>query len=227
MVEISTPHIVIDVGGYRTKIGFSGNPTPSKVIPTPLDVFHNKIQKNFINFERHLASIFSSELNLDTVGKSIVLLESPFENQQNRSKMYEIMFETFAFEKVALVSDASMALYSHHLNNFTGKGDIDISSLTGMVIDMGELQTSIVPIVEGYTIQKGVINVPINGKSITGLISDNLLSLNPALFSELTDVQIFDLLKVIKETKASTNQSTITTPEDNKTLEVSVSGKVG
>lgn len=226
MHELALPHIVLDIGGYQTKVGFSGNSSPSKLLSTPQNIFYNKIQKNFINYEKHLASIFSIELTLDTVGKSIVLVESPFENQQNRAKLYEIMFETFAFEKVALVSDASMALYSHYINSNGGKSDIDISGLTGMVVDMGELQTSIVPIVEGYTIQKGIINFPINGKNITKLISDNILTLNPNLTPNLNDDQFNNIIRLIINQKASVGTDTITSAKDTVKLDINLNGSV-
>ena len=225
-MNANVPHLVLDIGGYKTKAGFSGNSMPSEVVATPPDIFYNKIAKNFINYERHLANLCATELSLETVGKSAVVVESPFENQQNRSKIYEIMFETFAFDKVALVSDASMALYSHYLDSHDKKQDVDVSNLTGVVIDLGELQTSIVPVVEGYTIQRGIINFPINGKRLTKLISDNVSKLNPNLPKDLTSAHFKELVRVVKESKAATSLSHITEPKGDKKLEVSVKGKV-
>ena len=188
-------HIVIDIGGSRSKIGFSGNNSPSAVIATPADIYQNKLFKNFISLENHLSQVFTNELNINPVDMSCVLLESMIENQQNRAKLYEIMFETFCFGKVAMVGDAPMSLYSYISDRTKGKPAL--MDITGLVVDIGSLQSIITPIMEGYVIQKGIMSFSINGNVIREEIEKSLFTHNYDKVKDFERVEIDELISYI------------------------------
>lgn len=119
MYDNSNTSIIIDPGSYSTKIGFSNNTYPLFTIhhsEFPSEIYKSKIIKNFENLEIFYSQIFANNLSLDPEGKSFIITESVFEEQNSRLKQMEIFFESFTANRVALVSDVACSFFSYQKN---------------------------------------------------------------------------------------------------------------
>lgn len=96
----------------------------------------------------------------------VLLTECPLNPAANREKMVQIMFETFNVPALYIASSPVLALFAsgdwHKLksNSLSGR-------TTGLVVNIGENTTWVVPVYEGYTIHHGVMRLDIGGRDLT------------------------------------------------------------
>ncbi len=145
--------------------------------------------------EIFLADVFTNFLSIDPENKSFVLTESVFEDQFSRSKLMEIMFESFTANKLVLLSDAACSFYSFQMKK---KKIFDFKEMTGLLIETGHKQTAIVPMVEGHIIEQGICNYPINGHIITNALKKDICKHNPKLKKNYDKETLYSISEKIK-----------------------------
>lgn len=98
--------------------------------------------------------IFHDLLQINPSEHPILLTEPPLNPAQNREKMAEILFENFNVPAIYVPNSAILSL-------LTSKRS------TGLVIDMGESVTRIVPIYKGIPITSAIYRLDVGGRHIT------------------------------------------------------------
>lgn len=182
--------IIVDVGSYMTKVGYGGEDCPRQVWPSAVGVRENGEKRFPLNFLSYLEDIsvepclrvVDGVLNLNehvfeeivgkTAGKGglstdlrehpVLLTEPSKHNRQVREKEVEIMFEKFDVPAVYTAKKAILSAFS-------------VGRSSGLVVDIGATATSIVPILDGYILQKPLCEYPVGGDFLDDQISRYLL----------------------------------------------------
>ena len=76
-------------------------------------------------------------MRIDPSEHQILLAEGVSNTKKNREQTVEMMFERYGFRGVNVSPQGVLALYGEGLN-------------TGLVLDVGDQETHVVPIYEGY-----------------------------------------------------------------------------
>ncbi|KAE8687956.1 Actin-related protein 3 [Hibiscus syriacus] len=114
--------------------------------------------------ERYWQHCIFAYLRCDPEDHYFLLTESPLTAPENREYMGEIMFETFNVPGLYIGVNSVLALAA---GCSTSKCD-----LTGVVVDVGEGATRVVPVAEGYVIGSCIKSIPIAGKDVTLFIQE-------------------------------------------------------
>ncbi|KAJ1611146.1 BRG1/brm-associated factor 53A like actin [Cryptosporidium canis] len=191
--------IIVDVGSYTTKIGYGGEDCPRQVWPSAVGVKENGDKRFPLNFLSYLEDVsvepclrfvdgvlsLSEGVFEEIVGKTagkgglstdlrehpVLLTEPSRHNRQVREKEVEIMFEKFDVPAVYTAKKAILSAFS-------------VGRSSGLVVDIGATATSIVPILDGYTLQKPLCEYPIGGDFLDDqilryLLKEKNLSISP------------------------------------------------
>jgi len=244
--ELVARAIVMDNGSGYTKCGFSGKDTPDAVFPTVIGVpkygmampefvpyapevyigekamkmrgvlklkypIEHGIIKDMDAMEKIWYYTFHGILNVDPSQYNVFLTEAPANPSSNREKMAEIMFEKFNVAGMYVSMQALLSLYA-------------VNKTTGVVLDVGDGVTHVVPIYGGYVIAHAINRINLGGRDITRflvrLLRDKDVYLtSSAEFEIVRDIKekrcyvAFDLDQEIK--KARSGQ--VGTPVDRET----------
>ena len=79
---------------------------------------------------------------------SVLITEEPLSTKENRSKLSEMLFETFNVEKIHIANSSMLGLFSY------GK-------TSELIVDSGFNLTSSVPLYEGFPLQHASIKLNI------------------------------------------------------------------
>ena len=183
---------VIDVGSINTRIGnvihqeeesqlLSNFESAIKIVPSSVSIV-NKYGKSrsacpmeqgvitdWVAWEKLLSGHESNDNSSDAPAlDSLFLTESPFNTNQMREKMGEICFESFHTRRLAIENTAVTSLRSTVLS------DEAEYSLTGVVIDSGYGDTTIVPVYDGMTMIKSAFKIELAGMLIDQLVQQHL-----------------------------------------------------
>ncbi|CAI8618880.1 unnamed protein product [Vicia faba] len=173
----SRPAVVIDNGSGYTKMGFAGNVEPCFIVPTVV-----AINESFLNQSRssskgnwiaqHNAGVMADLdffIGDDALSKARssstynltypIKHESPLTAPESREYTGEIMFETFNVPGLYIAVNSVLALAAGYT---TSKCE-----MTGVVVDIGDGSTHVVPVADGYVIGSSIKSVPIAGKDVT------------------------------------------------------------
>ncbi|MFX0091215.1 MAG: actin, cytoplasmic 2 [Candidatus Hodarchaeota archaeon] len=182
------PAIVIDNGTGYSKNGFGGENQPRSVFSTLIGYPKQKIDSNLDKPVREyyvgtealkLSGIlklqypidyrtevdwsalediwqytFQEELRVDPSEHPVLLMEPPLNPRHYKDKMAEIMFETFNVPALYIFNQAIFSLYA------SGR-------TTGLLVEIGESSTYIVPIFEGFSLLHAVKRLDLGGRDIT------------------------------------------------------------
>ena len=119
-------------------------------------------------------------LNCDPEAHYFVISEPSLNPPKNRENMAEIFFETFNVPGLYICDQARFAVYGiEKFSDYFISGDPiqekAIKSFTGLVINLGDGMTQIVPICQEYPVESNIIKqFPITGKSINTFIRQML-----------------------------------------------------
>ncbi len=187
--KILNKALVIDNGTGISKNGLSGEDQPRSVFPTMVgrpkygnimpelagydrewyigqDALELKgvLKLNFPiehgtitdwpSMERIWHYTFYSDLRVDPSEHPVLLTEAPLNPRANREKMTEIMFKTFNIPALYVATQAVLSLYA------SGR-------VTGVVIDIGDGVSHIVPIYEGFALGHAIQRIDLAGRDIT------------------------------------------------------------
>jgi len=208
-------NVVIDNGTSFTKLGFSGNVRPNIIIPTTIS--YDKADNSYIGSNQNINPISDpiqlirrgqivdfesmSDFWSDSYQKQLqcrpeeyftLLTEPPLNTPENREKTGEIMFETFGVPGLHIAVQAVLALASSWTSNKTAKVE---KPLTGVVVDIGDGVSHVIPVIDGYTVGSAIKQVPLAGYDVTlniqQLLRERNIGINPN--------ESFSVAKMIKE----------------------------
>ena len=83
-----------------------------------------------------------------------MISQSPLAPKENQDKLKQIMFETFNVNALYLCDQGVLELYS-------------AGRMSGIVLNVGEGCTHVVPVHEGYCLHHAVKRLPYSGKDIS------------------------------------------------------------
>ena len=162
------------------------------------------IVKNWDELERIFSHFFSSLRNTESesriltpsnkrpvsmeqiIGGSVVLTDMVSGiPQKQREKLIEMMFETFSFNRVNISASAALVLASR-------------GATSGLVLDVGDTKTEIVPVVSGFMQKSGIKISDLGGRTVTDRFID-LLKRSDSANYKLDKDRDFFLLERAKE----------------------------
>lgn len=127
--------------------------------------------------------VYSKEnLNAKVDEHPVLMTEAPLNPRHNREKAAEIFFETFRAPAMFFSPQAVLSLYS------SGR-------TTGVVIDVGEGLTHVIPVYEGFALPHSVMRSDVAGRDVTKHLQ--LLLRRSGL--SFTTTSELDLIKTMKE----------------------------
>lgn len=125
---------------------------------------------------------FQEKLKINPKESKILLTEPPMNPKKNRERMAEVMFEKYEFAGAYFAIQAVLTLYAQGL-------------LTGVVVDIGDGVTHIVPVYEGFALPHLTRRLDVAGRDVTKHLI-KLLLLRGYAFNHSAD---FETVRDIKE----------------------------
>jgi actin-related protein 3 len=119
---------------------------------------HGKVD-NWDAMERFWQQCIFNYLRCDPEDHYFCLTESPLTAPENREYTGEIMFETFNVPGLYIAVQPVLALAAGY--------NTAQCEMTGVVVDIGDGATHVVPVAEGYVIGSSIKSVPISGADVT------------------------------------------------------------
>ncbi|XP_060070728.1 actin-like [Ylistrum balloti] len=183
----SRKSVVIDLGTRYTKVGFAEEQAPCSVFPTAEAQWHSQQGSEYHECtfpdatEMVLDYIFKVKLGVDSKDHSISVGQSLPYVQQNKEKLFELLFEKFQVRRALLPLNNALSLYS------TGQ-------LTGLVTELGAGTSFCVPIYEGFPTKGFVMSSDVTGNKLTEFFM-NLLSKQEHSFLPITDPVLAETVK--------------------------------
>ncbi|XP_010528072.2 PREDICTED: actin-related protein 3 isoform X2 [Tarenaya hassleriana] len=137
--------------------------------------------------ERYWQQCIFNYLRCDPEDHYFLLTESPLTPPESREYTGEIMFETFNVPGLYIAVNSVPALAAGYT---TSKCE-----MTGVVVDVGDGATHIVPVAEGYVIGSCIKSVPIAGKDVSLFIQQLMRERGENIPPE----DSFDVARKVKE----------------------------
>ncbi|HMF34010.1 MAG TPA: actin family protein [Candidatus Lokiarchaeia archaeon] len=184
--------LILDIGQFSTKIGFAGGDAPSNVFLTMVgepkyqqvsmmeekqfyvgDMIGDSVGLYKLSFPIQngritdwglfvkLMDYIFYVLRVDPGLVNVLYATHPQMPDGDKKKLYEFFFEKFQVLRCYFAMDAMLTLYA---GGFT----------TGLVVDIAESSTRVVPFYEGYTVNPGLRVVPVGGADLTRYMASQL-----------------------------------------------------
>jgi len=131
-----------------------------------LEITHpikHRLITSYKNMELLWEYIFYNELRIQPENHCILHAEPPFNSNENRQKLTQVMFETFNFQGLSLYNQQLLSMYCE-------------GNLNGVVFDSGETVTNCVCVSEGALIQEGISRLQLAGSDVTAQLTNMLYS---------------------------------------------------
>jgi actin-related protein len=169
------PALVIDNGTRYMKVGHAGEEHPQAIFPTvigrprvPTPAYWNSLPGtttetypidrglvvNRDALEQIWTETFEDKLKVVASEHNVLLTVQAFIQRQHRDIFAEIMFETFNVRGMQIAQQAACGLFG-------------LGCETGLVVNMGDGVTSVVPIYQGIMLDCGVQNLWVGGGDLT------------------------------------------------------------
>jgi len=171
---------VLDSGAGTIKIGIAGEEVPSVVVPNIIgapkdsklissacigdDALLNRSLLNFsypilsqtyVNWDE-LENVWKHAFTMRSIDPHLhplLVTAQSLVGKSQKEKLIEILFEKFEVPATYLSNAAMCALYS-------------LGKTTGVVVDCGELLTTVTPVYEGFVLLKGVSRTTFGGRDL-------------------------------------------------------------
>ncbi|KAJ5075858.1 actin-7-related [Anaeramoeba ignava] len=198
--------VVIDQGSNSIKAGFAGENLPRIKLPNLIGktikneyyignetisnqelsleyITKNGRIKNWDFFEKIYTHLFYKELNIEPSDKPILITEPIFESKAQKEHLTQIFIETFDVPSIAFELQPILTL-------------IGLNKKTGVVVDIGDELTQILPIYDGkFSTNYKLPFYQYGGKNITKYLM-KIMKKSGYYFSSTID---FEIVKKIKE----------------------------
>lgn len=197
--------VIIDIGSMFTKVGFAGEYSPRHIIRSEIIEYSDGAMKSIpileieryeeeeqkLNKEKKLSNFKEISLNVEEEEQNqerkykffkdffhmlyfkyllvnpkerrVVICESMFKSINTRNVIADVLFKHFHIVSIVFVPSHLLALYSCGVT-------------TGLVVDCGYLETSVVPIYEQVPVLKAIEYVNLAGKAIHKNINKQIMS---------------------------------------------------
>ncbi|MEE9379345.1 MAG: actin family protein [Candidatus Lokiarchaeia archaeon] len=210
--------VVLDIGQFSTKIGFAGEDTPSQVFLTM--VGKPKYQNVSVNYEskksredeiyvgdeiqsiglykishpiekgivvdwthfEHIIEYIFYNLRVDPTLVNVLFAVHPLFPYKDLEKIFELFLERYQCMSFYPVLDSMLTLYSGGFQ-------------TGLIVEIGDSNTRIVPIYEGYKLEHAVRILDTGGRVLTRHMEQILESIGWSVDSSIRR----ELVRVLKE----------------------------
>jgi actin-related protein len=116
---------------------------------------------NWGDMEKLWYHMFFNQLLVDPAEHPVLLTEAPLNPEANREKMMQLQFETFTVPSFYVENSAVLSMLS-------------CGDTTGVVLDVGDGVTAIVPFYEGYLIPPTIMRSNFAGGDLTELLIGTL-----------------------------------------------------
>jgi actin-related protein len=97
------------------------------------------------------------EIEEDVSGTSLIFTEPVFTPKANRNKLAELVFENFGFHQMMSIPQAFSTMVAE-------------GNTTGLVIDLGESSTSVVPIFDSKILNTSISRLDIGGRTLNSFL---------------------------------------------------------
>ncbi len=205
--------IVLDIGQFSTKVGFAGSDSPAVTFLTMVGepkyqqvgmlaekqyylgdsisdslglykisypIQNGKIT-DWVLFEKLLDYIFYV-LRVDPALCNVLYAIHPQFTDDDKRRLYQLLFEKYQVQRIYFAIDAMLTLYA---GGFT----------TGLVVDIAESSTRVVPYYEGFLVNPGLRIENIGGADLTRFMTWHLQQIG-SKFESSSEKQ---LVRTIKE----------------------------
>lgn len=123
-----------------------------------------------------------SELACTSDAHPVLLTEAPLCDRRHRAKAAELFFESFQAPALYMQTQAILALYA------SGR-------TSGVVVDCGDLQCSVVPVYEGFMLPHAVQRIDLGGRDVTQYLQLLLRKSGTALLQTSAELEVVRDLK--------------------------------
>ncbi|VDM57404.1 unnamed protein product [Angiostrongylus costaricensis] len=131
--------------------------TTSIVVPRPNTTIHSFMKDGMIEdwdmFENLLDYSYSKILHSEAQYHPALFTESAWNDKSKRERLTEVMFEKYNIPAFFLCKNAVLTAFAN-------------GRTSGLVVDSGAMQTSAVPVYDGYAVTHAVVRSPIGGDII-------------------------------------------------------------
>ncbi|CAL5421222.1 unnamed protein product [Camellia sinensis] len=153
---------------------------------------------NWDAMERFWQQCIFNYLRCDPEDHYFLLTESPLTAPESREYTGEIMFETFNVPGLYIAVQPVLALAAGYT---TSKK----CEMTGVVVDIGDGATHVVPVADGYVIGSSIKSIPISGKDVTLFIQQLMQERGEHVPPE----DSFEVARKVKETYCYTSSDIV------------------
>jgi len=207
--------VIIDLGSGFIKAGLQTDPEPTAIIPSLVGRPRRRYMEHFEGrpafigeeaiVQRHQLSFsypidhghvddwlemeelwnhtFHRALNVKPADHPLLVTEPPLCSSKHREKVAEVMFEMYDVPELTMAIQGVMALYA------TGR-------TSGLVIEIGEGVTQIVPVYEGFTDKGAIRRSDFGGQELTMYMQKMLCDAG----YPMTSRDDYEHVRIIKET---------------------------
>ncbi|KAA3465719.1 actin-related protein 3-like isoform X1 [Gossypium australe] len=160
MDPTSRPTVVIDNGTGYSKMGFAGNVEPCFNQPTVVALNDSYLNQSRASTKLNMAAQYSAGVMADLdffIGDEALL----------RSRASNTYTLSYPINHGQVEDWDAMERYWQHSGYTTSKCE-----MTGVVVDVGEGATRVVPVADGYVIGSCIKSIPIAGQDVTLFIQE-------------------------------------------------------
>jgi len=113
--------------------------------------------------ETLLENVFSIELDMyaESLSVPVLVAEAPGTDKETRSRLTQILFETFKVSGVCFANSAVLSLFA------SGR-------TRGVVLECGSGLSSVVPVFEGYSLPHALLRLDAAGQDVTEYLKKNI-----------------------------------------------------
>ena len=139
-VSFSGPRVVLEIGTVTCRGGLAGRHHPHFVIPTPVNLLVSPSRANYLEF---LTKLFVHYLQLRPKDCQVVIVEKNSAVRLERALLQFVLLKDLQVNSLTMQIDMCMSLLA------SGS-----ASMTGLVIDIGNLETRMIAFAFGRPVQQ-------------------------------------------------------------------------